>query len=299
MSKIRSVLKWMSIPVLALTLAPLASAQAPRTWVSGTGDDYNPCSRTLPCKTFQGALSKTASGGEISVIDSGAYGNVVISTSITIDGTGSLASILAVGANAGITINAGPLDRVVIRNVAIQGGGTGLNGIRFLAGRELVLENVAIQNLTTRGVDVSLAAGNGTLSMKNVSITDVSTGVRITTTTGTVMGLLEEVRMNTLGIGLEVGAGGNVVARNCEISRNGTGVLVSAASANASIESSVVSFNGTGVTTSAAGGNINLADNGFYGNSNAIVIPGGVVSSAGDNRIVGSTTPPNGTVNLY
>lgn len=240
MSKIRSVLKWMSVPVLALTLAPLASAQAPRTWVSGTGDDNNPCSRTLPCKTFTGALLKTASGGEISVIDSGAYGTVTINTSITIDGTGSLASILSAGSTAGITVNAGSSDRVVIRNVAIQGAGTGLNGIRFLAGRELVLENVVIQNLTTRGVDVSLAAGNGTLSMKNVSITDVPTGVRITTTTGTVMGLLEEVRMNTLSTGLEVGAGGNVVANNCEISRNFIGVLVSSASGNASIESSIV-----------------------------------------------------------
>lgn len=53
------------------------------------------------------------------------------------------------------------------------------------------------------------------------------------------------------------------------------------------------------MTTSAAGGNINLSNNGFYGNANAIAIPGGVVSSAGDNRIVGSTTPPNGAVNLY
>lgn len=299
MFKVRSVLKWMSVPALALTLVPMASAQAPRTWISGLGDDFNPCSRSLPCKTFQGALSKTLSGGEISVIDSGAYGTVTINTSITIDGTGSLASILSAGMTAGIIVNAGPLDRVVIRNVAIQGGGTGLNGIRFLSGRELVLENVAIQNLTTRGVDVALAAANGTLNMKNVSITDVPTGVRLTTTTGTVMGLLEEVRMNTLGTGLEVGAGGNVVARNCEISRNGIGVLVSSATGNASIESSVISFNGTAVTTSAAGGNINLADNGFYGNSNAVVIPGGVVSSAGDNRIVGSTTPPNGVVNLY
>lgn len=298
MFKIRSVLKWMTIPALALTLSPMAYAQALRTWISGVGDDGNSCSRTEPCKTFAGAILKTASGGEISVIDTGSYGTVTINKSITIDGTGSLASILSPGATAGITINAGPLDRVVIRNVAIQGGGTGLNGIRFLAGRELVLENVAIQNLTTRGVDVALAAGNGTLSMKNVSITDVPTGVRLTTTTGTVMGLLEEVRMNTLALGIEVGAGGNLVARNCEISRNGIGVQVSSASGNATIESSVISFNSTGVTTSAAGGNINLADNGFYGNSFAIAIPGGVVSSAGNNRIVGSTTPPNGALNL-
>ena len=58
------------IALLALAvgfLAPLlasapAHAQATRTWVSGVGDDVNPCSRTAPCKTFAGAISKTAAG---------------------------------------------------------------------------------------------------------------------------------------------------------------------------------------------------------------------------------------------
>ena len=37
-----------------------AHAQATRTWVSGVGNDADPCSRTAPCKTFAGAISKTA-----------------------------------------------------------------------------------------------------------------------------------------------------------------------------------------------------------------------------------------------
>src|ERR1043165_6617843 len=83
-----------------------AYAQAPRTWVSGVGDDVNPCSRTAPCKTFAGAISKTANGGEISVLDPGGYGAVTIGKGLTINGTGTLAGILnSVGAN-GIVVNA-------------------------------------------------------------------------------------------------------------------------------------------------------------------------------------------------
>ncbi len=235
MSKLRSVLKWVSVPMFALALAPLASAQATRTWVSGVGDDVNPCSRTAPCKTFAGAISKTAAGGEISVLDPGGYGALTITKAITINGDGTLAGSLSAG-TTGFTINAGINDKVVIRNVSINGAGTGLNGVRFLAGKEVVIENVTMANFTTRGVDVSLGATGGTLTMKNVSITNVPTGVRLTTTSGTVVGLLEGVRMNTLTTGLKVGTGGNVIARNCEISRNNIGVSVTAASGNATIE---------------------------------------------------------------
>jgi len=50
-----------------LLLQTPAHAQAVRTWVSGTGDDANPCSITSPCRTFAGAISKTQAGGVISV----------------------------------------------------------------------------------------------------------------------------------------------------------------------------------------------------------------------------------------
>ena len=66
----------------------LAHAQATRTWVSGVGDDANPCSRTAPCKTFAGAISKTAAGGEINVLDPGGFGAVTITKSITISSRG-------------------------------------------------------------------------------------------------------------------------------------------------------------------------------------------------------------------
>src|SRR5436190_3111857 len=98
-----------------------AQAQATRTWVSGVGDDANPCSRTAPCKTFAGAISKTAAGGEIDALDPAGYGAVTITKAITIDGGGGqVASILVSGTN-GINVQAGPTGVVILRNLRING----------------------------------------------------------------------------------------------------------------------------------------------------------------------------------
>src|SRR6202521_1683920 len=98
-----------------------ASAQATRTWVSGVGDDANPCSRTAPCKTWAGAISKTAAGGEIDALDPGGFGAVTITKAITLDGGGGqVASVLVAGTN-GINVAAGPTDVVIIRNIRING----------------------------------------------------------------------------------------------------------------------------------------------------------------------------------
>src|SRR5438874_10079118 len=106
MNKTRFALKALSFLVITLACASAAHAQATRTWVSGVGDDVNPCSRTAPCKTFAGAISKTAAGGEIDALDPGGFGTVTITKSITIEGQGAgLAGVLASGSQ-GIIINA-------------------------------------------------------------------------------------------------------------------------------------------------------------------------------------------------
>src|SRR5438045_8332779 len=117
------------------------NAQASRTWVSGVGDDANPCSRTAPCKTFAGAISKTAPGGEIDALDPAGYGAVTITKSITIDGGGGqVASVLVAGTN-GIVVQANAqTDVVILRNLRFNGIGSGLNGIRFLSGNDLNVE---------------------------------------------------------------------------------------------------------------------------------------------------------------
>ena len=133
------------LAALVLTFAATsAHAQASRTWVSGVGDDVNPCSRTAPCKTFAGAISKTATHGEISVLDPGGFGSVTITKSITINGTSVLAGITAAGSVDGININiTNALDPkvVVLRGLELNGIGTGDVGIQvFSAGTTVVVD---------------------------------------------------------------------------------------------------------------------------------------------------------------
>src|SRR2546421_11235729 len=124
--------KALALVVFALATTALVQAQATRTWVSGVGDDANPCSRTAPCKTFAGAISKAAVGGEIDALDSGGFGGLSINKSITVDGAGNIASILVSGTN-GININAAG-STVTLRRIEITGiTGAGLRGISATA----------------------------------------------------------------------------------------------------------------------------------------------------------------------
>jgi hypothetical protein len=127
--------------------AASAHAQAIQTWVSGVGDDANPCSRTAPCKTFAGAISKTAAGGEIDCLDPGGFGAVTITKSITIDCGGTFGSVLAAGTN-GINVNGSGIT-VNLRGLSINGVGTGLIGINFINGNSLTVTNVNIMNFNS------------------------------------------------------------------------------------------------------------------------------------------------------
>jgi hypothetical protein len=141
------------VAVLILVPAAQAMAQATRTWVSGVGDDANPCSRTAPCKTFAGAISKTAAGGEINVLDPGGFGGVTITKSITLRADGVEGGVLVSGTN-GIVINAGALDRVVIDGLDLEGLGTSLTGINILSARDVLVRNTSIRRFAT-GIRVS------------------------------------------------------------------------------------------------------------------------------------------------
>src|ERR1041384_3661107 len=158
MNKFRLTIQMLAIAVFTLAFASMAQAQATRTWVSGVGDDVNPCSRTAPCKTFAGAISKTATGGEIDVLDPGGFGAVTITKAITIDGTtgGGFGSILAAGFNGVIVSNTTPSTAVItLRNLSINGNGQGTspgpNGIRFLGGKSLHVQNCDIFGFSTNG----------------------------------------------------------------------------------------------------------------------------------------------------
>jgi hypothetical protein len=143
----------------ALTASP-TSAQATRTWVSGVGNDANPCSRTAPCKTFAGAISKTAPSGEINVLDPGGFGAVTITKSLTIRSDHIEAGVLVSGTN-GIIINAGPNDRIVLEGLDIEGLGTGLNGVSVIAGKEVYIIRCSIRHFTQSGVNMASSTSGG------------------------------------------------------------------------------------------------------------------------------------------
>src|SRR5579885_958718 len=159
--------------LLLLALAPTAFAQATRTWISGVGDDANPCSRTAPCKTWAGAISKTAAGGEIDALDPGGFGALTITKAITLDGGGGqVASVLVAGTN-GIVVAAGATDTVILRNLRLNGlltpgnANAGLNGIRFISGLKLVIDRCDIFGFSQSGIDFESSTASPQLFVTN------------------------------------------------------------------------------------------------------------------------------------
>jgi hypothetical protein len=278
--------------LLAIVSLPTTSAhaQATRTWVSGVGDDANPCSRTAPCKTFAGAISKTAAGGEIDCLDPGGFGAVTITKSITIDCGTNAGGILNAGVN-GVIVNAGANDKVVLRNLVIQGtvGTTqGLNGIRWLAGLELHLDRVVIQGQTSFCVDVNKTA-LGILYVRNGYFTECSSGIHLTSTAFVIA---------TIDNSHFAGIGGNGVAAAsssafAHVTRSvfentGTNCMVASASGatvNAT-DSTFTNCSGNGINASVSGAIVTATGNRLFNSGTAFnVAAGGVFLSGGDNKV--------------
>jgi hypothetical protein len=180
---LKKLIKSMISIGFAVGMATVANAQATRTWVSGVGDDVNPCSRTAPCKTFAGAISKTANKGEIDALDPGGFGAVTITKSITLDGAGTMASILFSGTN-GVNVNDSATGtpntiEVTLRNLSLNGGGTGLDGVRFVSGKRLTIDKCDIFNGTGDGVEVLTTAANLQFEMRNSTVENMGQGLNI------------------------------------------------------------------------------------------------------------------------
>jgi hypothetical protein len=216
-------------------LASTASAQATRTWVSGVGDDANPCSRTAPCKTFAGAISKTATGGEIDALDPGGFGAVTITKSITIDGmTGG--SILN-SATSGVTVNAGVTGDVVLRNLTINGAGSpnycgvygGNRGVYIYGGRSLRMDNVQIQNQNF-GIEAPATNVSGDiyfdLTLNDVNIANSCTaGIGLVPDVGKkIRSVMRNVSVSNSNTALKAGAGAEVWAADSSFSLNNAGL---------------------------------------------------------------------------
>jgi hypothetical protein len=295
--KINKLLAKLAIGAVLLAGTQVALAQATRTWVSGVGDDANPCSRTAPCKTFAGAISKTAAGGEINVLDPGGFGAVNINKSLTIDGAGTQASILASGTN-GIIVNAGANDVVTLRNLSINGGtptAPGLIGIKILAAKTVNIENVVINNFLSaspngRGISDQRVTATNQLQVLNTSIFNSGrSGIVIGVTNAN----LDRVHISgSGGAGLVANAGARVNVRNSSSTSNDVGYFVDGSSSRLMVVDSSASSNNAGISA-VNGGMAMISGVTITRNGTGIVNATGTVLSYQNNQIDGNTTDGN------
>jgi hypothetical protein len=280
-----------------------ANAQA-RTWVSGVGDDANPCSRTAPCKTFAGAISKTTTAGEINCLDPGGFGALTITKSIAIICKSGEAGVLVSGTN-GINVNAAG-GVVYLEGLDFEGLGSGLTGISFINGTSLYVKDCTIRGFVTTGITFAPSAGNTFLTVDNTVVTDQAGGggILIAPTGGVANAQITNTRMVHNVYGLRVQDNGKAMVNNSVASNNSNnGILAAstAAAAEINITHSVTASNGTnGIATSGANAliridNVSILDNATGINTGA----GGTVTSfsPATNANAGNGTPgaPNGS----
>jgi hypothetical protein len=281
-------------------------AQATRTWVSGVGDDANPCSRTAPCKTFAGAISKTAAAGEINIIDPGGYGGVTITKSITINGGGSFGSILVAGTN-GIIVNVGSNDVVTIRNVSINGVGAGLSGIKMIGAGSLFVENVDIHQFTDKGIDFQ-PSGAAQLFVTNTAIRNTAGGILVKPAVGIFANAHIRdsiVEQNVYGIRAEDRSVVSVEKSTAAGNMNNGFLIISASqAAQMTIDSSMASgnrnasSNSSGIQSNGAQAMVRISNVVVTNNDIGLNLPGGSIASWGNNKITGNNLngAPNSTL---
>lgn len=305
--------------VVALGCAALpaaASAQATRTWVSGTGSDANPCSRTAPCQTWAGAISKTATGGEIDALDSGGFGAVTITKSITLQAVGLTAGVLVAGTDAivintsGDTASPGDPDRdvVTLRGLDIDGLGAtnpsaGISGVVVIHAGTVRLDGDEIFGFSQAGVNFGPTPTTETgapppkLVIESTSITDNGqAGVRATPAPGqSARVLVENSTIENNGCGLAAGLAQAVfTTTGCGTSGTGTGT-VEIDSANSSISNNT----GAGILSDGATATNALSADLIIGNGTGLSpLGGGLIESVGANSVFANTSEgsPTSTV---
>ena len=300
MKKSHTVIRALASLLFLLVLTTVAQAQPTRRWVSGTGNDANPCTFNSPCRTFAAAIAQTAAGGEINVKNPGVFGAVTIDKSITIDGGGTFAGLTASGV-AAVRIDdaASPAPDtavVTLRNLSINGAGPipGTLGVDFVSEKTLNIENCQISNFSYAGARIQVDGGN--LNLKNTSIFSANAGVLVDVFPGSAPVSLNgcNLEQNTVA-GLNVLAGGYVSIRDSVIQFNGSGVLLQAPGSTVNIMGSQVNHNTTGLdlgslTTATIGSSTFLDNSTNFFNTNA----GSLIRTFGNNQT--STNPIPGAV---
>jgi hypothetical protein len=284
-----------SAPFLAS--AP-ANAQATRTWVSGLGDDANPCSRTAPCKTFAGAISKTATSGEINCLDSAGYGGVTITKSISIICNGVIGGILSAGIT-GVIVNAAG-GAVVLKGLDINGVGSGVNGIRVITATAVTIEDCTIQNHTGWGIQISNTALHQFQVTRVTATNNTLGGMQVRPANGgaVAVGIVNGFHSFKNGKGIELDGGGgstsSTLISQSDFNSNSIGInlITGGTTLTAMASDSLVQNNSTGISA-AASTSIKIGRMSITGNS--VGVSGNVASfvtnQLRDNSSDGTLTP--------
>jgi len=288
MNKFKFAFQAFALVGLFFAFSTLADAQATRTWVSGVGDDVNPCSRTAPCKTFAGAISKTAANGEINCLDPAGYGAVTITKSITIDCEDTQGSILA-SLTTGVILNAQNID-VRLRGISINGAGNGTNCIRVLnsGNNRLTLDEVVCTGFTTHGVSIESNGGTFKLNVINSSFRNLTgNGINTFMTGGATATItVDSSLIAYTGIGVNLGTGATGSINDSVISNNTTGLQASGATSFLSAKDNQITHNTTGILTSSSG-TVRFGGNLITGNGTGI--SGSNIFTWGGNFVDGNT----------
>ncbi len=296
--------------IFTVFLTMMTQAQATRTWVSGVGDDVNPCSRTAPCKTFAGAISKTATGGEINALDPGGYGAVTITKSITLNGENTLASILVAGTN-GIVISDSGANNITVtlrglefEGLSLTGNSPGLNGIRILSARKVNIENCVIRNFSQNGISDERIAG-GSLFVSNSDIRNNTLANVSISGAGSspVNATLDNVKFvgSTGGSGLIVNGGNTALVRKSVFFDNSmNGILVNDSGTDVSVEDSVFNNNDIAIRIQLGPGIVRISGNNITKNRLGLRAgsAGGQIISYGNNKISGNSIDGLATSNI-
>ncbi|HKQ52302.1 MAG TPA: right-handed parallel beta-helix repeat-containing protein [Pyrinomonadaceae bacterium] len=305
MNRFRFALNLLALVVLILAANAAAQAQA-RSWVSGVGNDADPCSFTAPCKTYSGAYNKTSMNGEISVKDTGAYGTINIQKSITIDGHENFASTIASG-TTGIIINiTDPADTkktVRLRNLNINGtggvtAGPGVVGIRILAADKVYIEDCLIEGFdgagaapNGRGISDERTGSNKVLFVTNTTIRNNRVNGIAIAGGSTLTAVLDHVRVYGNGDS-GILANSKVVIMDSNVAGNGNaGVHANTANADVSIERTVISGNTNHGVYSGPGAaaTVRMSETMITRNGSGITFGGGTIHTFGNCRIAGNT----------
>jgi hypothetical protein len=319
---------------VALACVSSASGQQ-RTFVSGLGNDGNPCSRLAPCRNFAQAISQTNAGGEVIVLDSAGYGAFAITKSVSIIAPPGVYAGISVFSGDGIDINAGVFDTVILRGLTVNNQGSMGNGVVFNTGLKLHVEGCVINGFSSGGsAGVSLLAGGAQAEVIDSLMRGNFDGIFVKPSSGTLQATIDHVRLEGNNTGLSAEEGSQVAVTNSVAANNITGVFAfssTAGSTQMNVESTVASGNGTGIGAEAQGTGpvqLNVARCVISGNFtrgigaesdstgvatvrvSSSTVTGNVTGleklgapalllSRGDNTVEGNTTDTSGTIGSY